>query len=137
MRRMATRPATWVPARLTVLLLTVLLLAGCGASSADSEPTARQLASPSAATRTRAGTLGGDARLEGGCVWLDTDDGRIEIVWPDGWTADADPVELRDPSGGVVAAAGDDVRIDGSPAPDAVSTCQVGEIWTATAVSAD
>lgn len=121
---------------IATLALTAVL-AGCGASAADPEPTPRELVTPSAATQALVGTLGGDAQLEGGCVWLDTDDGRIEVLWPEGWTVGTDPVELRNPDGEVVAGAGDEVRVDASPAREMVSTCQVGRIWRATAVEAD
>lgn len=128
---------------IATLALTVLL-AGCGASATDPEPspsaadpapTPRELVSPSVATQPVVGTLGGDAQLEGGCVWLDTDDGRIEVLWPEGWTVATDPIELRNPDGEVAAGEGDEVRVDAAPAPELVSTCQVGELWRATRVS--
>lgn len=127
-------------------LALVLLLAGCASSASApagdasgpaSDPASPHgSAAPSAAAEALVGVLRGDAQLEGGCVWLDTARGRIEVIWPDGYAATADPVRLTDPSGDVVARAGDEVRIEGSHAPDLVSTCQVGEIWTATALSA-
>lgn len=117
---------------LTVLLLVATACASSAVSTGDATPSD---ASPSAvATDTLVGTLGGDPALEGGCVWLDTDDGRVEAVWPDGYTASADPVELRGPDDEVVATAGEEVRIEGSVADDRVSVCQVGRIWTVTTV---
>lgn len=77
------------------------------------------------------GVLAGDPQLEDGCVWLETDDGSYEVLWPAGWEADADPVELRNPDGEVVAREGDEVGVDGSEAPDAVTTCQVGPVFDA------
>lgn len=116
----------------TVLLLTA---AACAASpAADAGAATGTQASPTSAALV--GTLGGDSALEGGCVWLDTDAGRVEVVWPDGYTASAEPLELRGPDGEVVAAAGDDVRIEGRRADDRVSVCQVGAIWEATAADA-
>ena len=119
----------------TVLLLTAAACAGSPAADAG-DATGTQASPTSAASDTLVGTLGGDPALEGGCVWLDTDTGRVEVVWPDGYTASAEPLELRGPDGEVVAAAGDDVRIEGSRADDRVSVCQVGAIWEATAVDA-
>src|SRR3712207_5524437 len=32
------------------------------------------------------GTFGGDAQLEGGCAWVDGEDGkRYEVIYPNGW----------------------------------------------------
>ena len=59
------------------------------------------------------------------------------MLWPEGWTAGTDPVELRSPDGEVGAGAGDEGRVDASPAPKLVSTCQAGELWPATAVETD
>lgn len=121
-------------------MLTVLLLVAtaCASSPAvDAGGTTPADGSPSAAAvDTLVGILGGDPALEGGCVWLDTDEGRVEVVWPDGYAASAEPVELRGPDDEVVAAAGDEVRIEGSRADDRVSVCQVGAIWEATTVEA-
>lgn len=129
-----------------VTLALAALLAGCGASTdapganadatATVAPSPQAPASPSPAMQELTGTLGGDAELEGGCVWLETGDGRIEVLWPEGWTVGTDPVELRDPDGQVVAGDGDAVEVTAAPAPDLVSTCQVGELWRATAVRA-
>lgn len=131
--------------RAMATLALAALLAGCGGPptadpdptpGAAAQPTPQAMASPTIATQPLVGTLGGDAQLEGGCVWLDTDVGRIEVLWPEGWTVGTDPIELRDPDGEVVAGEGDELGIDGAPAPDLVSTCQVGELWRATAVRA-
>jgi hypothetical protein len=130
--------------RLLVTLAVVALLAGCGAPATDpgagatatGDASRRAIASSPPATQQLTGTLGGDAELEGGCVWLDTGQGRVEVLWPEGWTVGTDPVELRDPDGQVVAGAGDEIEVEAAPAPDLVSTCQVGDLWRATAVRA-
>lgn len=125
--------------RTAILMVLLFAATACGSSSAVGTGDAtRADASPSAGgTDTLVGTLGGDPALEGGCVWLETDDGHVEVVWPEGYTASADPVELRGPDDEVVAAEGDEVRIEGAMADDRVSVCQVGTIWTATTVEAD
>lgn len=81
------------------------------------------------------GALGGDAQLEGGCVWVDGADGeRYEVLWPGGWEADADPVELRDPEGQVVAREGDEVTVRGTTPADVATVCQVGTVVEASEV---
>lgn len=77
------------------------------------------------------GTLGGDPLLEGGCVWLDTDEGRYEVAWPEGYEASADPIELRDPDGEVLAREGDALRVTGEVNREAFTICQVGPLWEA------
>lgn len=130
--------------RTAILTALLVVLAACGSSPAEdvgSDPSV--VASPVAASPTAGaaagsqaltGVLHGDPGLEGGCVWLDTPDGRVEVIWPDGYQASADPVELRDAAGDVVAGDGDEVTVAAAPASDRVSICQVGEIWTATTV---
>ena len=81
------------------------------------------------------GTFGGDPQLEGGCAWLDADDGeRYEVVYPEGWTVAFDPLALVDPSGQIRAEEGDRVGLNGEVERDAVSFCQIGPIFRATEV---
>jgi hypothetical protein len=142
--------------RTAILMALLLLLSACaspsgggsGATSADQAEASRSSAtavgptmpgdaSAAAATETLTGVLGGDPDLEGGCVWLETGDGRrVEVVWPEGYRASVEPVRLRDATGDVVAAEGDAVTVEGAPAREGVSTCQIGEIWTASAIDA-
>lgn len=86
---------------------------------------------PAEAQDVLEGTLGGDPMLEGGCVWLDTDDGRYEVAWPEGYDASADPIELRDPDGEVIATEGDSLRVTGEVDSEAFTICQVGPLWEA------
>lgn len=97
-------------------------------------PSTAPSVSPSTALQTRTGTLAGDPALEGGCVWLDTSDGRVEVRWPDGYGATTSPVELVGPDGTVIAAQGAAVTVTGTPDADGVSICQVGELFVATDV---
>lgn len=121
--------------RITILTALLLLLGACAASpgavtTATPRPDAATSTAP--AQQRLTGVLGGDSQLEGGCVWLETAGGeRVEVLWPDGYEASADPLELRDASGTLVATGGDEVTITGAPAGDAVSVCQVGQIWRA------
>ncbi|MBW3604895.1 MAG: hypothetical protein KY460_08295 [Actinobacteria bacterium] len=121
--------------RTTILLALLLVVGACASSPAavtTATPTPSDAAVTAPAPQRLTGVLDGDPRLEGGCVWLETADrDRVEVIWPDGYEASADPVELRDAGGTVIATDGDEVMITGGPASDAVSVCQVGEIWRA------
>jgi hypothetical protein len=86
--------------------------------------------------QTATGTLDGDAQLEGGCVWIDTAEGAIEPMLPDGYTTTTDPVAVLGPDGEVIAERGDQVTITGTPATDISTTCQVGAVWRVSAIEA-
>ena len=118
--------------RIHVLVL-MIGLAACAQST--TAPAAHVSPSPSTASGSLTGVLGGDAQLEGGCVWLDTGTERLEIVWPAGHRAGVDPIELRDPAGAVIATEGDRLTVEGRPATGQMSSCQVGALWEATAVA--
>jgi hypothetical protein len=143
--------------RLTPILL-VLLLAACAAPSGGSpsgdaptdsprpDPTptpslkpasvqpSPEPASPPAGGTELVGTLGSDA-VEGGCAYLEASDGtRYEVIYPDGWTLQKSPLQLRAPDGTVVARAGDEVTVRGSETTDMASICMIGPIFRATSV---
>lgn len=87
--------------------------------------------------RTISGTLDGDPVLEGGCAWVDTGDGqRYEVMWPDGYRIEWEPMQLVGPDDEVVARSGDQVEVVGSVDRDMASICMVGTIFSATEVSA-
>lgn len=78
--------------------------------------------------QTFVGTLGSDS-IEGGCVYLETSDGRrLEVFYPSGWKVQRSPLALVAPDGTIVAEAGDPVTIRGVEAGDMVSICQLGPI---------
>lgn len=78
------------------------------------------------------GTFGGDAQLEGGCAWVDGQDGkRYEVIYPEGWSVHFEPLHLIDPDAEVRAEEGDRIGLDGSVGDDLVSICQVGTIFEA------
>lgn len=113
-----------------------LALAAC-AQAGDSDSAANEegaAMTEDAGETTITGALAGDPELEGGCVWLETEEARYEVLWPDGWEADTDPIELRNPEGDVVAREGDELRVTGQQADDVATTCQVGTIFEASAV---
>jgi len=79
------------------------------------------------------GRLGFDD-IEGGCSFLETDDGtHYEVAYPVGWTLDRMRAELRGP-GGQLARAGESVTVRGAIATDRSSICQIGPILAATDV---
>ena len=80
------------------------------------------------------GVLGADS-IEGGCGYLQTDDGtRYQVIYPAGWDLALSPLELTSPDGEVVARGGDEVTVRGSVSTDMASICQIGPIFQATAV---
>jgi len=89
--------------------------------------------SPARPEMTVTGRLGFDD-IEGGCSFLETDEGtRYEVAYPDGWTLDRMRAELRGP-GGQLARAGESVTVRGAIATDRSSICQIGPILVATDV---
>lgn len=86
----------------------------------------------------RQGTLAGDPALDGGCVWVETEEGPEAVRWPAGFRAGfvedgAGAVELVDASGRVVARGGDTVYFTGSRSggPERLERCHVGgdHVW--------
>ncbi|GEM_PF-3702599 len=130
---------------LALTLLTLLVVACADPETTDApdeeddpevEATPQPDDDPGEDEGTLEGTLGGDPLLEGGCVWLDTDEGRYEVAWPEGYDASADPIELRDPDGEVLAREGDGLRVTGEVNREAFTICQVGPLWEADEVEA-
>ena len=80
------------------------------------------------------GVLGADS-IEGGCGYLQTDDGtRYQVIYPAGWDLALSPLELTSPEGEVVARGGDEITVRGDVSTDMASICQIGPIFQATAV---
>ncbi|HVM19055.1 MAG TPA: hypothetical protein VM307_03755 [Egibacteraceae bacterium] len=119
--------------RLTAMVL--LLLVACGGQPAV-EPTAPGPDEPPATDAGEAalrGTFGGDARLEGGCSWVDDGSQRWEVLWPEGYEVTFDPLTLTTPDGQTVAE-GDGVVVEGAEETEMMTVCQVGPVWQATGV---
>jgi predicted small lipoprotein YifL len=81
-----------------------------------------------------AGVFGADS-VEGGCTYLEADDGtRFQVIYPTGWNVQATPLQLTDPSGDVVATGGERITVRGSRADDMVSICMIGPMFRASEV---
>jgi hypothetical protein len=129
------------------VLAIVALAAACGedpAADAPIEPpagTEDDLGEDTVAGEAHSeivGTFGGDAQLEGGCAWIDADDGtRYEVQYPPDHQVTFEPLQLTGPDGGVLAEEGDILTVRGELAEDMVSFCQVGPIFTAAEVILD
>ena len=92
-----------------LVVITAFLLAACGATPTPSLPTL-----PGAAEDTPCAGVGNDGTLAGSptdprVAWLaEPQGGRVEIVWPQGFSARFDPnLAVLDASGKVVYRAGD------------------------------
>lgn len=105
-----------------------------GATEPVATPTAQDGAEPEENAMIE-GTLGGDAQLEGGCAWVDTAEGRYQVLWPAGYEIRFDPLRLEGPDGEVVAGEGDTVRVEGQTAPDMMSICMTGTLYQADTVT--
>lgn len=80
------------------------------------------------------GVLGADS-IEGGCGYLQTDDGtRYQVIYPTGWDLALSPLQLTSPEGEVIARGGDEVTVRGSVSTDMASICQIGPIFEASEV---
>lgn len=114
-----------------------LLLSGCASADAPGATAGEattlpptDMVEPSEAASPASqftGTVGGDAQLEGGCLWLETDEGRFELRLPDDFAVDTQELTITAPDGTAVSA-GDTVEVAGTVLEDMVSVCQVGPI---------
>src|SRR6266536_30330 len=76
-----------------------------------------------------------DGVLEGGrtdrgeyCVWVRAGQRAVPVVWPAGFRARLDPLELLNAEGEVVARAGDCISVAGPEMPaDPESPCMLGQ----------
>lgn len=125
-----------------------------GGGKATADPTDTPAAAPTGnpiPTRTStdaaffamtAGYLRGDAERGGGCLWLEEfpSGGIIAVVWPPGYSARFDPVELVGPDGDVMAREGDLIGLaGGSLSHGNAQSCDMGldERWFAHEVLTD
>ena len=82
------------------------------------------------------GVLGGEARGDAGCAWIQTSSGeRVEVVYPNGWHIEFDPVALFDDGGRRVATEGDTLLVGGYFSDVGASLCTPQRSFNATGVS--
>jgi hypothetical protein len=74
------------------------------------------------------GRLTGGAAADGTyCVWL-TDRGQAQaVLWPPGYRAQLDPLEILDPDGQIVAREGDTLIVGGAAIPVDPAPCTLGQ----------
>jgi hypothetical protein len=79
------------------------------------------------------GRLGFDS-VEGGCNYVETDDGtRYQVIYPDPWRLDRSTGHLLGPNGQDISP-GSVITVHGSIAKNMASICQMGPMFRATAV---
>lgn len=148
-------PLTTLLRHVLVALLAALALSACAGDTGGSgvvedqpsessavDPTGDEV-EPGATTAapdpvTVSGVLGG-SNLEGGCVWLDADDGtRYELIGGPSASVAIDPANqvIADATGTVIAEAGDPIEVTGTVDDGLATFCQVGENLVVDSVSA-
>lgn len=124
-----------VCACLAICLVAAACTTGSGGQSSPSDARDSLSATSLPAGASISGVLGADS-IEGGCPYLEADDGtRYEVLYPNGWRVDRGSGALHDPSGRLVAGAGERITVRGTRANDVASTCQIGPIFRATEVT--
>ncbi len=84
------------------------------------------------------GRFGGEPRGDAGCAWVETGSGQqVEVVYPNGWRVEFDPLALFDESGREVAAAGDTIVVEGYFNDVGASLCNPQRSFVATRVSGE
>jgi hypothetical protein len=71
-----------------------------------------------------------EARLagDGACVWLEVEGAKRSVVWPAGFSARFDPLELVGPAGESLARSGDLLVLDAADVPNfAMDRCRVSQ----------
>jgi hypothetical protein len=118
--------AVWQP-RVWVSVLVVLWIAGC-------TPAGTTVGTGPQET-TISGRFTGEARGDAGCAWLQTDDQRIEVSYPNAWRVDFDPLGLYDEAGRLRAKGGDTIVAKGYFQEVGASVCQPERMFAATEVT--
>lgn len=84
------------------------------------------------------GRLGGESRADASCAWIETNAGeRVEVIYPNGWHVEFDPVALFNAAGRRVAAEGDAIRVEGYFSDVGASVCTPQRSFNATRVSVE
>ncbi len=100
-----------------------LVLAGCQADGSLKIGPQRE---------TVSGRLTSEMRGSVGCAWLVAEDGlRIEVLYPNGWRVEFEPVTVYDESGAAFARDGDVLAVTGSYGGVGDTTCRSGPLFGA------
>jgi hypothetical protein len=103
-------------------------------AAASVGPSASLSVVPAANPADYSGILSMDA-IEGGCAYLQSDDGqKLQVIYPNGWELKKSPLELIAPDGSVHSKGGDRVSVNGSEAHDIATICQIGPVIQASEV---
>ncbi len=83
------------------------------------------------------GTLG-LSEVEGGCVFVEIDGDRYELLADTGADVAVDPANgvIADAAGEVIARAGEEITVDGTVDPGIVTFCQIGPVLVADSITA-
>jgi len=71
------------------------------------------------------GRLRGSPDVDGGCVWLEEARLRFAVLWPQGYSAQFDPLRLINERGEVIAREGDLIRAGGGNYVEPMERCGV------------
>lgn len=111
-----------------VLLIAVTFLAAC------TPPGVTLSTGPRETSIT--GRFGGEPRGDAGCAWIETSSGeRVEVVYPNGWHVEFDPLALFDETGRKLAEQGDTLVVEGYFNDVGASLCNPQRAFSATRVS--
>lgn len=112
----------------------VILLVGGAVLTACTPPGVTVSTGPRETSIT--GRLGGEPHGDAGCAWLETDLGdRVEVVYPNGWHVEFDPVALFDEAGREIAVVGDTIVVEGYFNDVGASLCNPQRTFVATRVT--
>ena len=127
-------------------LVTMILLISTGCSDSTTDPNTSAPVSPGRVDlpynpdppkeARLVATLVGDPELDGGCVWLRQGTIEFAVLWPEGFSADFNPVRLYDGDDNLLAQDGETLELTGSFAAEATAyqphRCSIGsELWLA------
>jgi hypothetical protein len=127
-------------------LVTLILLISTGCSDSTTDPNTSTPVSPGRVDlpynpdppkeARLVATLRGDPELDGGCVWLRQGTIEFAVLWPEGFSADFNPVRLYDGDDNLLVQDGETLELTGSFAAEPTAyqphRCSIGsELWLA------
>jgi hypothetical protein len=115
------RPESSAVSRLVVLCLTLAALVG-GCGTPGPVPLALPHHNFPAIAVTGVAT-GGVIRFDGRCVWLESESGTSNLIWPTSYRAVAPPLAIFGASGRVIVGDGDRVELGVGDAKEGVPGC--------------